>query len=219
MASAPRRRSATPPTTPPAIAPTGADDVLFCALRRVPVDEGAEELVDEDAAGTVVNEVMVVPPCTMRVAEVEDTAGGVVGTVGAAVVGAVVGVGAAVVGQGEKYVDTGDATNAGLMDRDVTLAVVVSVAPVRTSTRVTRCPPTVSTSVLVKTTPLSTTTYVVEPNEVIVLKVVKVVNCVDVGLGTHAMLAREEGKGAEARCGWNECGWCAGAASGVSERG
>jgi hypothetical protein len=118
-----------------------------------------------------------------------------------------------------------------------------SVAPVRTSTRVTRCPPTVSTSVLVKTwgrgrrrhdqsacspleqgavqltTPLSTTTYVVEPNEVIVLKVVKVVNCVDVGLGTHAMLAREEGKGAEARCGWNECGWCAGAASGLSERG
>lgn len=121
-----------------------------------------------------VNDVMVVPPSTMRVAEV-DAAGGVVGTVGAAVVGAVVGVGAAVVGQGEKNVDTGDATNAGLEDRDVTLAVVVlrghhasaaalmrrgraknnewdeaethSVAPVRISRRVTVCAPTVATSV------------------------------------------------------------------------
>jgi hypothetical protein len=88
-------------------------------------NEGLARRQGMSREGRTVNEVMVVPPCTMRVAEVEDTAGGVVGTVGAAVVGAVVGVGAAVVGQGEKYVDTGDATNAGLMDRDVTLAVVV----------------------------------------------------------------------------------------------
>lgn len=40
------------------------------------------------------------------------------------------------------------------------------------------------------TTALSTTTYVVEPNEVMVLKVVKVVNCVDVARGTHAIVAR-----------------------------